>query len=118
MLEEFAQLVVKASKPSHPHFSAEQAERVLEKIAVAQKQVDYFGQCFDIPASRKPNPSWVIQVGVSQMWEILEDCKSEPMRGYGKVPEATKPILDAEVQRLIDVLQDIADAAKDNNYNK
>ncbi|MCI0698626.1 hypothetical protein L0337_42335 [candidate division KSB1 bacterium] len=68
---------------------------------------------FKLPENRPRDPTWAIQVGVASLWEILEDCKSEPQRGYGEVPEATKLALDTEVQNLINALQNIAAAARD-----
>lgn len=113
MLNNFVQLVNRAGNPAHRRFSPEQAEILRQKIAAAQQQAKDFCERFTIPAPRETDPAWSIQVGVAGLWEILENCKSEPLRGYGPVPEATKPTLDAEVQNLIDALQDIAAAARD-----
>lgn len=86
---------------------------LFKRIAVAKQQVKDFRAQFKIQERQKRDPAWAIQVGVASLWEILEDCKSEPLRGYGEVPAATKPALDKEVQNLIDALQNIAAAARD-----
>ena len=112
MLREFVQLIDESARDGSPQLPAEKRQELLARIAAARQHVDDMRTRFKIPARRPRDPSWAIQVGVAHLWEMLEDCKSEPMRGYGEVPEATKPILDAEVQRLIDVLQNLAAAAR------
>ncbi len=111
-LKEFVQLVNEAGRHNPRQLSAAQTQELLKCIAVAQKQVDGFRARFKLPENRLRDASWAIQVGVASLWEILEDCKSVPLRGYGEVPAATRPALDAEVQNLIDALQNIAAAAR------
>jgi hypothetical protein len=107
-LKEFVQLVAEAQL----RLPAAQTQELARRIAIAQQQVKDFRARFKLPENRLRDPSWAIQVGVAHLWEILEDCKSEPLRGYGQVPEDTKPALNAEVQNLIDALQNIAAAAR------
>ena len=114
-LKEFGQLVTEAGDHPQARFSVEQTQELFERIAAAQKRVDDFRSRFKIPERRPRDPGWAIRVGVASLWELLEDSKSAAMRGYGEVPEATKPTLDAEVQNLIDALQDIAAAAASRN---
>lgn len=112
-LKEFVQLVNEVGWHNSQQLSATQTQELLKRIAVAQKQVDDFRAHFKLPENRRRDASWAIQVGVAHLWEVLEDCKSEPLRGYGQIPEATKPALNEEVQNLIDALQNIAAAARD-----
>jgi hypothetical protein len=107
-LKEFVQLVTEGRS----QLPAEQTQELLKRIAVARQQVKNFRSHFKFPDNRRRDPSWAIQVGVASLWEILEDCKSDPLRGYGEVPEETKPALDTQVQNLIDALQNIAAAAR------
>jgi tRNA nucleotidyltransferase/poly(A) polymerase len=107
-LKEFVQLVAEAQ----PRLPAAQTQELAKRIVIAQQHVKDFRLRFKLPENRRRGASWAIQVGVAHLWEILEDCKSEPLRGYGQIPEATKPALDKEVQELIDALQNIAAAAR------
>jgi len=107
-LKEFVRLVAEAQS----RLPAEQTQELTRRIAIAQQQVKGFRLRFKLPEKRQRDPRWAIQVGVASLWEILEDCKSEPLRGYGEVPADTQPALDKEVQNLIDALQNIAAAAR------
>lgn len=107
-LKEFEELVAEAQS----RLPATQTQELARRIALAQQQVKDFRLHFKLPEKHPRDPAWAIQVGVASLWEILEDCKSAPLRGYGEVPADTKPALDAEVQKLIDVLHDIAAAAR------
>ena len=110
-LDAIVQLVHEAG-PGSQALPAKQKQELLEKIAVARKQAETFRVQFKIPKKRPRDLAWKIQIGVSRLWEILEDCKADKIRGYGEVPTATKPTLDAEVQQLIRALQNIAAAAR------
>lgn len=112
VLNEFAQLIDEESRSDQIQIDAKKAQELNKRIGAARQQLRAFCELFDIPMKRERDSLWAIQVGVASLWEILEDCKSEPMRGYGKVPEATRPVLDAEIQSLIDVLENIAAAAR------
>ncbi len=111
-LDEFVRLIADDAHSAQPQIDAERAQQLTRRINSARHQLQAFCRLFDIPMQKQRDPSWAIQVGVSSLWEILEDCKSEPMRGYGEVPEATKPILDEQIQAVIDVLENIAATAR------
>jgi len=111
-LDEFVRLIADDAHSALPQIGVERARQLTMRIDSARQQLRAFCRLFDIPMQKQRDPSWAIQVGVSSLWEILEDCKSEPMRGYGDVPETTKPILDAQIQSVIDVLESIAAAAR------
>ncbi len=108
-LNDFTQIIANAQLP------AERSQAVLQKIAGARQKVKEFRSRFKIPNPRRRDPVWAIQVRVSRLWEMLEDCKSEPLRGYGEVPKDTKSALDTEVQNLINLFESIAAAARGNS---
>lgn len=112
VLHEFTWLINQSGAQSSSPLPAAQKQDLLARIAMVQQQVDDFRARFKIPARRPRDLAWAIQVGVSRLWEILEDCKADQMRGYGEVPEATKPVLDTEVQKLIEALENIAVTAR------
>lgn len=111
-LREFVEIVVSASGPTDRRFSSQQAKELLKRISQAQQQVASLSTQFKIPAIEETDPAWTISVGVASLWNILEDCKSKRLRGYGEVADSTKPLLDKEIQKLIEVLQEIAAVAR------
>ena len=111
-LDEFVQLVARDGYSVQPAIDKKRAQELMERIETAKSQLRAFCRLFDLHIEKRRDTLWAIQVGVASLWEILEDCKSEPMRGYGEVPQATKPILDAEIRSLIDVLENIAAVAR------
>jgi hypothetical protein len=88
-------------------FSSGKINEALKRITAAQQQVRTLKTRLNLPSRQETDPAWAIQVGVARVWEILEDCKSRALRGYGELPEATKPVLDGEIQSLIDAVKEI-----------
>lgn len=105
-LNEFARIVL-----STEDFATGQNEKLLESIKTAQNRVKRFRQDFNIAEPRRTHPAWLIQTGVAQLWEILEECKAHKLRGYGEVSETAQPVLDEAVSGLIEALREIAAAA-------
>ncbi len=107
-LAEFMTLTAREDLCRDSRLTPEQVQELRRRISAAQEHLKHFRRVFDIPQKEDGDPLWAIQVGVSHLWELLEDCKSRRMRGYGKVPESTQPVLDRHVQELIDLVEAIA----------
>ncbi|MFQ5706325.1 MAG: hypothetical protein ACE5HO_02695, partial [bacterium] len=80
---------------------------LVQSIELARQVLQKARSVLGVSDKKRVDPVWVIRVGVSRLWEVLEDCKSEQMRGYGEVPEASRQGLDEQIQALIDALQAI-----------
>lgn len=107
-LDEFVRLLRSEEQRRPPASSPSQLQAVLEAILDVQERIGAFRWRFTIPASPPRDLLWTIQVGASHLWEILEDCKAEKLRGYGEVPHAVQPALDGHVQDLIEAVERLA----------
>jgi hypothetical protein len=112
MLDDFIRIVDENRRSKSHAFSEDQTKRLIANIAITNQIIDHLYVLFKLPTPREPAPDWSIQVGVARMWEMLEDCKSEKLRGYGDVPQTSISILDDEIQKLIDFIENIAETAK------
>ena len=46
----------------------------------------------------------VLDAELSSLWEMLEDCRPERMRGFGPMEEQTARQLEADIQPLLDIV--------------
>lgn len=106
-LSNFMALAASDALLRDPRISDGQRQELHRRITAAQERVRCFRRLFEIPEKDKVDPLWAIQVGVSHLWELLEDCKPRRMHGYGELPEPTRLLLDQEVQKLIDSVEAI-----------
>jgi len=85
---------------------------VTKSIESAHKVLGSVREKFGIRKSKKTDPMWIIRVGVARLWEMLEDMKSANLKGYGKISADMIPVLDEQVDKLIDAVEEIARAAE------
>lgn len=112
-LDEFVHLLADETRSGQSETEPEQIREISERIVISRQMVQAFCARFGLILENRTDPLWTIQVGVARLWEMLEDCKSGPLRGYGAVPAETQPVLDEEIQSLIDVIESISSAARD-----
>ncbi len=109
-LEEFERLMEQAGR-EHTGLNGNASQAVREKIMASRALLSSIRERLGVDEPARVDPVWSIRVGVSRMWEMLEDCKSARIRGYGEVPEDSRGELDSQIQALIDSLEEIARAA-------
>lgn len=110
-LNEFVLLIKSALDSAITPLSPQRASMMLRKIEDVRKQIRDFRSLFNIHTQRQSDPIWTLRVGSARMWEMLEDCKSASLRGYGEVSASSRATLDGKIQNLIDLIQSIADDA-------
>ncbi|RMD94254.1 MAG: hypothetical protein D6813_02575 [Calditrichaeota bacterium] len=113
-LEEFERLLdqTEKEKKSDADVGSDRVAAVRAKIEATRGLLNGIRLHLGVSENRPTDPWWAIRVGVSRLWEMLEDCKSERMRGYGEVPQASKEALDHHIQQLIDALEEISKTAQ------
>lgn len=89
-----------------------QVSRAQQKIAATERLLKELKIQFKINAERHVNPFWSIRVGVTLLWEILEDCKSKQLKGYGELTRESQVVLDGYLEQLIQSLNEIAQAVE------
>ena len=105
-------LIHDANRPNPPRFSTEKTEELLRKIHEARQKADFIQALFNLPSQRIIDPAWEIQADVARMWEMLEDCKSKGLKGYGAVPDELKAFLDLGIQGLSEAIENVASCAR------
>ena len=112
MLNDFIRIVGEDRRFKRNAFSEEQTKELLKNIETAQCNIARFITQFNLSTKREPAPEWSIQVGVARMWEMLEDCKSKRLKGYGELAEFSRSKIDNNIQNLIDIFNNIGDIAR------
>lgn len=91
-----------------PGKNAEVIARTQQRINETLRLVNELRERFGIDDERRADPLWSIRVGVSLLWEMLEDCKSSQLKGYGELPPNSQFLLDRDLEELIRSLNEIA----------
>ena len=107
-LDEFNYILEEEARSGQSEIEPDRIREMSKRVAVSRQRVQAFCARFGLLPENRTDSLWTIQVGISRLWEMLEDCKSAPLKGYGAVSAEIQPLLDQEIQRLIDSIESIS----------
>jgi hypothetical protein len=89
------------------HDSAPSAkDKVLETMSHIKEKIKSLAEQFDLEhkvqqANRK------VSANLLYCWEILEGAKTDRLRGYGKIEDGLKELLDPQLDSLIELIREL-----------
>lgn len=88
-----------------------------QQVAVVRRMLASLVHLYDLQPTKELGVPWAIFVTMSHLWEILRDCTSKPLSGYGAVPEESKAVLDTTMEQLIAAVVHIGHYAMGRHEN-
>ncbi len=86
--------------------SDETKDSSLKTITEARALVEELSLKYELPV-RKLNMSRFIESRNTKIWEILSGTSSKKLRGYGKFPQEHSTEFDNDIQKLLDITNQI-----------
>lgn len=83
--------------------TAEEKEKLLRLLAQAREVVRTLRDRFTLATERRDVRRWLLG-HFAILWNILQDSHAEKLKGFGEVSRSLEPLLDPEIDQLIEIV--------------